>query len=290
MSTAVSPANSPAAARVSTLPDFLCLGTYRAGTTWLHKVLESHPQICLPIEKELMFFSHQFEAGLDWYASCFAHRPEARIRGEICPTYLSSREASARIYAALPNAKLIVILRRPVEQVQSLYKLWVVRGTAKADLLSTVQSEPEFLDNVQYYAHLARYLHYFSREQMLVLLYDDLEADPYAFLRTVYRFLGVDDYFPDVVAEQVNGGRKARLPVVEHVMVRIADFLKRQRLHGLKQLVKKSGLVDLIRGANIQAQPRAAVDSDLEQLVIKGTRTDVEQLEKFLGRNLDPWR
>ena len=103
------------------LPDFLGLGVQKGGTTSLHCLLEQHPQVFLPSVKEVHYFSLNFASGEAWYRSQFASaEPEQRC-GEITPYYLFHPQAAARVREALPQAKLIVLLRDPVERTLSQY-------------------------------------------------------------------------------------------------------------------------------------------------------------------------
>lgn len=146
------------------LPDFLCIGVYRAGTTWLQEVLSAHPDIFVPREKEIMFFSHHYSNGLSWYENFFKNEDPGILKGEICPTYFTHPLAAQRIHSAIPDARLIVILRNPVEQVHSLYKLWIRRGYTTWSLEKVVVKEPEFIANVMYSKNLRRYYNYFDKK------------------------------------------------------------------------------------------------------------------------------
>jgi len=110
------------------LPNFICIGTYRAGTTWLHWVLSQHPEVFVPAEKEIMFFSRYYDKGVDWYERFYEHASSEKITAGICPTYLSHPKAAERIFQHLPEVKLFVCLRDPAEQVYSHYKLGYSRG------------------------------------------------------------------------------------------------------------------------------------------------------------------
>ena len=95
------------------LPNFLGIGVQRAATTWLHNCLDEHPQVFVPKDKELHFFSSQFDRGLAWYESCFAAANGQMAVGEITPTYLHEAPIE-RIAATLPAARLFLVLREPV--------------------------------------------------------------------------------------------------------------------------------------------------------------------------------
>ena len=98
------------------LPDFLGIGTQKGGTTYLHALLQHHPQIFLATPKEQHFFSLHWQRGEQWYADQFAQAESHQCCGEVTPYYLFHPEVPQRIKSQLPAAKLIVLLRDPVER------------------------------------------------------------------------------------------------------------------------------------------------------------------------------
>ena len=101
------------------LPEFLGIGTQKGGTTTLHQLLTSHPQVFLPKCKEIHFFSLHYAKGTNWYANHFKDAAKDQIKGEITPLYLFDTKAPKRIHKILPEAKLITLLRDPVERTLS---------------------------------------------------------------------------------------------------------------------------------------------------------------------------
>ena len=91
--------------------DFVCIGAQKCATTWLHNVLATHPEVAMPHEiKELDFFSAKFDRGYQWYMRHFAPATTARLRGEVSPSYLCSRDAPA--WAKAYNPAMKIVLRR----------------------------------------------------------------------------------------------------------------------------------------------------------------------------------
>ena len=107
-----------------TLPDFLCIGAQKAGTTWLHKNLRYHPEIYLPDFKEIHFFNGGYKNhGLKWYSQLFEEKG-SRIAGDITPAYSTLDKNKIEIlHRILPNAKIILILRNPIERAWSAAKM-----------------------------------------------------------------------------------------------------------------------------------------------------------------------
>jgi Sulfotransferase family len=117
--------------------DFLVIGAQRSGTTSLWRHLASHPQVHIPPSKEAPFFSHDrpFARGLAWYLGEFFADADPRRRwGTVSPHYMMGSpdadvpEVARRIHATVPQARLIAILRDPIERAQSHHRMVVHRG------------------------------------------------------------------------------------------------------------------------------------------------------------------
>jgi len=272
--------------------DFLCVGTYRAGTTWMYKMLEQHPDIWLPNEKEIMFFSHHYEKGTDWYLEFFKDHDKNKLTGEICPTYLSEENSAARIAKLAPTAKIILTLREPSAQIHSLYNLALTRGKKKGTLMQTIQAEDFFLNNVLYYKHLMRFLEHFDREKILVLFYEDMKSDHQAYLDSIYEFLDIEKYYPENMTEKVNYARKPKNQLIENIISKFASFLRRGGMIKIKSQLKKIGIVkivDKIRKINTSDTQQDKMPKEFIEFVQGYVKEDRENLEKFLGRKLDIW-
>ena len=106
------------------LPDFICIGVQRAGTTWLYECLKEHPEIFVPETKELHFFNDNYEKGMTFYSDFFNDANSTKqVIGELTPNYYHDFTALERISQSLPNVKIIFILREPVARAYSHYQL-----------------------------------------------------------------------------------------------------------------------------------------------------------------------
>jgi hypothetical protein len=103
------------------LPHFLVLGTQKGGTTSLHALLGQHPEVYLPACKEVQYFSLHAHRPPRWYGAHYAESRADQLRGDVTPYYLFHPEAAERIHKLLPEARLIVLLRDPVERSLSQY-------------------------------------------------------------------------------------------------------------------------------------------------------------------------
>jgi hypothetical protein len=177
------------------MPDFVYIGPDKAGSTWLHEVLRTHPQVFLTPAKGLYFFDRYYERGREWYVGQFdGARPQHLVRGEVCQDYLAHPEAAERMARLLDGApvKLMVTLRDPAERAFSSYLHMLRSGWRTGTFLEALDRYPELLEHGRYGTQLERFRSRFGRDALHVGVFDDLQADPQAFVDAVTSWLGVD--------------------------------------------------------------------------------------------------
>ncbi|GIM93984.1 sulfotransferase family protein [Paractinoplanes toevensis] len=203
------------------LPDFLIAGVPKAGTTALHAALQPHPSLFLSAVKEPKFFlsdgpppRHGGPGDVQtyqehvWrredYEALFAPAPAGALRGEATPFYLYDEKAHERIAALIPDAKIILLLRDPVDRAHSNWThLWIAGLEPEADFLAACRAEESriaagwadfwhYTRQGLYGRQLANLYQHFPREQVLVLRYRELKDDPAVTLDRVCAFLGVE--------------------------------------------------------------------------------------------------
>jgi len=211
---------------IRTLPDFIIIGVGRCGTTSLYYDICEHPCVLEAAYDELGFFDSNFELGLNWYKSLFPtifakNRVKSRygvaITGEDTPSYIRRPWAAKRILQTLPKAKLIAILRNPIDRAYSHYHLGVRGGNEKRSFEDAIKEDTRMLEHAksgkvaenEYYqsvvekSYLARgfyaeqlkiWMNLFPREQLIVISTEDLAADPHKTLGQVFSFLGLPEY------------------------------------------------------------------------------------------------
>jgi hypothetical protein len=201
-------------------PDYIGVGTARSGTTWWDSLINAHPLISRPDEtpKEVHFFDDRWEHGLtdgdiERYHACFA-RPEGHRSGEWTPGYMVDVWTPALLRQAAPDARLLVLLRDPVERYRSGRTLAENRFTVG----STARAAANAAFNRGIYAdQLLRLLAAFPRGQVLVLQYEQCVADPRAQLERTFEFIGLE---PELEAgvdlgTRVNGSRGSKVVLSE---------------------------------------------------------------------------
>lgn len=183
------------------LPDFVIIGAHKCGTTSLHYYLQFHPEIVTSDLKETNFFSidEYWNKGIEWYQSHF--RGGGRVCGEASPSYTMYPKyplAPERLHSIAPEAKLIYLVRDPLERLLSHY-LDVVKGGQETrsfgEVVESLTAEDTLVSFGCYAMQLERYLRYFPCDRILVLSAEDLKNNRRDILRRVFSFLGVDASF-----------------------------------------------------------------------------------------------
>ena len=204
--------------RFYTKPRFLIIGCQKCGTTSLYNYLIQHPQVIPASKKEIHYFDSNYHRGATWYKKHFpvdAPKKNPPITGEATPYYILHPHVPARVKAALPDVKLILMLRDPVERAFSHYKHHVKFDIEPLTFEAAIEAEAERLNgewnkmlqdenyasyNLQMYSYLARGVYvtqlerwwaHFPKEQLLLLQSEDFFANPEnAYLETL-DFLGL---------------------------------------------------------------------------------------------------
>jgi hypothetical protein len=216
-------AHARATASSRMLPGFLVIGTQKGGTTSLHDHLCEHPQVLPPVRKEVHYFTCHSTRPESWYRSHFARPPEKgppAITGEATPYYLFHPAAPARAHALLPEARLVALLRDPVDRAHSHHNHELALGFERLPFEAALAAEEERLAGVdellasdpravsfehQHFSYIARgryadqlerWLERYPRERMLLLVSEEFFADPAAATVAVQRFLGLPERPP----------------------------------------------------------------------------------------------
>jgi sulfotransferase family protein len=310
-----------ASAAQTRLPDFFIVGHAKSGTTALYEMLRRHPQVFLPDSKEPWFFATdmrpRFEpmlggmppATLEEYLSLFAGVDPGRSAGEASSSYLWSRTAAARIAQVQPQARIVAILREPASFLRSLHlQLLQTHVESEKDLRRAVSLEAarrkgkgvprrshrpqllQYADHVRYAEQLRRYHEVFPAEQILVLIYEDFRRDNAGTLRTVLRFLGVEDTHP-IEALQANptiGLRSQQLDDMVHAVSVGRGPIARGANAALKAVTPRDArrrLLRLVQQRVVHSRPPPADDGYMLELR-RRFKGEVLAASEYLDRDL----
>jgi hypothetical protein len=292
--------NGPAMTGPWGRPTYVGIGAQKCASTWLHRILEEHPEVDVPEVKELDFFSYRFDHGYQWYERCFARSgkadgPSPRARGEISPSYFCEPAVAERVARYLPSARILLSLRDPVERALSNHRHEVREGHLVGDDLSFevgLANNPMYVEQGLYATHLRHWLRHFRRDQLLVVLMDDVERDPQSVAREVYRFVGVDDAFrPTGLDQRYNRSFASRSRVLGSVKDAVYATTRRAGLQWAWDAAASVGLRSLYRGVNHVASD-AVIPPPREETLFELRRRfepEIRDLEHLIGRSLGAW-
>ncbi|WP_127479585.1 sulfotransferase family protein [Nocardioides pantholopis] len=195
-------------------PELVVVGAMKCGTSALHGYLDAHPEIAMAPEKEVNFFfgpaerpdtdpdtwwvDGQWHRGTAWYVGRFD--PAAPLRGEASPGYTDPAhpEVPARMARVAPHARLVYLVRDPVDRAVSQWRHHRRDGTEPRVLAAAVlDPASQYLDRSRYHARIAGFLAHFERDQLLVVAQEDLLRDRRATLRRVFEHVGADPAYWD---------------------------------------------------------------------------------------------
>lgn len=300
------------------LPDFLVVGAPKAGTTALHVALSGHPRLHLSQVKEPKYFladdvpPPQFGGPGDvatfrsqvWrqseYEALFDAAPPGALGGESTTLYLRDRDAHLRIHRLIPRAKLIAVLRDPVDRAHSNWTHLRSAGLEpERDFLKACDREDEraakgwapfwrYLEQGRYGEQLEHLYTLFPREQVLVLLYRDYREKPRETLNAVCEFLGVEtDKVTDVPTENVTAAPSHSVvnEALRTVIGRV-DQLDRHLPLSLGNLVK----VPAIRLLQREQRGRHPLTTAERANLIPRFDDDIALLERLTERSFNHWR
>jgi len=302
------------------LPDFLVAGVPKAGTSALHAALAGHPQLFLPDVKEPKFFlsdgpppriggpgDRQTYQEHVWrrsdYEALFDPAPTGVLLGEATPFYLHDLAAHPRIAALIPKAKIILVLRDPVDRAHSNWShLWGAGLEPEADFLRAVALEPRRIERgwaaFWHYTGLGRYgeqlrhlLGHFPREQILLLRYRDLRDDPGGTVDRVCGFLGVAPGTVDHIAPENVRRYVADTPsnAVLRLLLRSGGRIGHRFPVPVRRTFSRPLLALLHRQHGQQSQRRPRVTPEQRAALLPRFTADIELLQEVAGESYADW-
>lgn len=273
------------------LPNFLLIGAMKSGTTSLYSSLNSHPEIFMPANKEPGFFSDEgaWIKGLKWYESLFARHEAQKAVGEASTNYTKYPyypDVPKRIAGIQPKMRFIYIIRHPIERIYSHYLHNFYAGRETLPVVDALSTNRSYVQVSLYYRQIQQYLEYFPRNNILILLLEDLKENYLLTLKTVFKFLDVDpsnqprDFDRPRNQTKFKKGRgnlllrfTKRLPIYDYLAYRISDETKAKFSFLFRNRVSIPGKLP------------AHVYNTLQEEIMP----DVENLRNFLKRDLKCW-
>lgn len=297
-------------------PNLFIVGAPKAGTTALARYLGEHPEIFVA-GKELSYFGSDLEfgtttggrwrIGYDTYVQWFAPAGQARYRADRSVFYLYSSLAASEIHAFDPTSRIIILLRNPVDQMYSQHSEMLFQGDEDiASFGVAIEAEDDrkkggrvptgcqkvfglfYRDLARYRDQVDRYVSLFGRDQVCVVLYDDLVADTPATYRHVVRFLDVEaGRHPEFGV--VNANKVVRSARTRDLLRHAPPGLRRAGRMVVPDARARAALRRRLHALNTRARARPVMDLDLRRRLVEEMAPEVRRLEELLGRDLRAW-
>ena len=228
------------------VPNFLAIGAGKSGTSSLYRYLIEHPKILSAAEKELHFFNRDFELGFDWYRCQFPQIPQnsGLMTGEATPWYYCTFQAARNVKSLLPDVKLIVVLRNPVDRAFSHYQMAKKKGLESRFFFKAIAREIDSLKELSdfyiptpnywkkqnpyllyglYFNFLQEWLNEFPREQLLIIKSEDLKNRTEETVNRIFEFLGLEPY---QLKDSTQYNTVAYEPMTDETREKLVDFFQ----------------------------------------------------------------
>lgn len=283
--------------------DFIGIGAQKAGSTWLFKMLNQHPDINFGGGKQIDFFndkhpfyykdkSRNYDKGIEWYREILNLRSD-QLNGDITPEYLWDDNCAARIHEHFPNVKIIAILRDPVDRALSEYIYSNRTFHIPENFGDAIRKHQDYIEKGLYGRQLEKYFSLFPKENIKIFLYDDLCEDSAALLGNAERFLGLAEFLPDDVFEETNNAKYPRCTLVNRLLTKLQK-IKTSRIGGRLWsnsafLKARDFTIQCIKKHNLREGTKPEIDADTLNYLRDYYTEDIELLRRFISRDLSNW-
>lgn len=292
-------------------PGFFIVGAPKCGTTAMANYLNQHPQIFMPIVKEPDFFGSdlrgvRYTNDLNTYLKLFAAGHD-KLCGEGSTAYLISTCAAREIYEFNPEAKIIILIRNPVDMLYSLHNQMVFSGGENIeDFRLALAAEPDrkqgnriphicaqpealfYTENAYLSVQIQRYLEVFGWEQVHIIVFDDLKDDTARVYRRTLEFLGVDPTF-QADFKVVNSSKYIRSKALRFFFSNpLLRDIRKPLLANIPLYLRRS-ISFKIKEMNTRYQARPPMDALLQRQLQQEFADEVRQLSALIGRDLSHW-
>ena len=270
----------------------MCIGAQRAGTTWLHNLLASHPRVYVPTRrKEIHYYDWYYHRGLNWYRSFFPHQNQAQkyaALGEVTPDYLYESEAPKRIAETNPEIKLIVMLRNPIDRAFSHYRLLVRDYNCTTSFRDIIRENGDVVQRGFYSRYLKPFRQVFGPGRILPLIFEKVLGDFSSSRRSLATFLGVDEngFDSEASGKIYNASDIPRFSGAYAAMTKLSRLMHRLDLDFVVSAAKRLRITELFGLRRIDAE----MDPEEERYLFEIYHKDIEATEQMIGVSLDCWR
>jgi sulfotransferase family protein len=281
------------------LPNLIIIGAMKAATTSLHRYLNLHPEISMSAEKEVNFFDREGNCtrNLAWYEQYFQEQPNVRIYGESSTNYTKYPffpGIPERIHSVIPQAKLIYILRDPIERTISHYFMQYLRNERCSLNEIVADIESIYICTSRYYFQLEQYIPYFPLERIHILTSESLKNNAQATMTQVFRFLEVDDtFYTDRFQAHHNTsantkGQNKLGRIAQHLILNAESPVRKVIMPLVPKQFRRNLRKNLFRTTAVEMQ-KPTISKEIRQKLHCYLQPDVSALRELIGIPFDEW-
>tara|TARA_Y100001970_G_C14189873_1_gene834709 strand:+ start:81 stop:995 length:915 start_codon:yes stop_codon:yes gene_type:complete len=288
------------------------IGAQKSGTTAIHNLLSSHPDLSLPKIKETHYFSKEslYQQGVQCYLNHF--NLDKKIMCEVDPSYLFFPGTAGKIKELIPDPKFIVIFRKPIDRAFSQYLMSCYRGYENLSFLDALNKERERLKNDEnqfsfinhsylcrgeYFDQINRYLSLFDKSKFLFIKFDDLIAinsNKYL-LKSICSFIDIDSTLLQLELPKSNTKKKVKSNMVRNLLYK-DTLLKRAAQIAIPSdelRNKLKNIINFFNSTNYSNNESIQIINDelssLPKDYIDWNNHQVKLLSKITNLDLDDW-
>lgn len=299
---------------MASLPNFICVGAPKTGTSALHADMTGHPDVFVTPVKETHFFRLAFD-GLPWngpgtpppmkvdtldkYKALFEAVTKEKAIGEICPSYFADPRTAGHIYETLGPVKIIIILRDPAARAFSQFlHARLIGCEPEPSFLKAIALEPEresaqwgefwsYLGQSHYAPVLERYFTTFGRKNVLILRHEHYVQDRKVTLRKIYDFIEVD---PDIAQNQQLPERQVNISGIPSNNVAALAFRHIEKMARVGRILAPAPVRRKVRSVLDRSLQKATLTKEERHYILSCLSEDIKNVERLTGWNLDDWR
>ena len=295
------------------LPNFVVIGAQKSASTFIQECISEHPQVWMPSGEIPIFESPDYEKyGISALQQLFKGKKEEKL-GIKRPNYIGKPEVPERIKRHLPEARLIAVLRNPIERAVSAYYHYINYGFIPAiDIEKGMRSildgaykdkfkrAHEIIEFGFYYKYLKKYQYFFKKGQILIVFHEEILADKLASIQRVYSFLDLDkEYIPKATESRPQAATynitRLKLLSMRNLLIygynsdRTRLFVKKRNLIG-KAIAGLITIIDQMLIAQYFGSKRTTLSKDIEKRLYIVYEEDIHNLQSYIARDLTNWK
>lgn len=276
--------------------DFMCVGAPKCGTTWLYQMLNQHPQVFIPKEKELHYFNTlhpethaqnpHYGKDISWYHAFFKNATLTQKKGDFSTSYLQDIDIASKLYQYNASVKIIMVLRNPIERAWSHFRFLYSRGMIQNDnFMEGIKTNKSILTAGLYASPCLALLNKFGSDQVHIILFEEL-GHPNKLIKAVFKFLDLADFLPENIDIKVNTTKTIK----NNMMHRTVTRIKHSSIKEVIQKLKLGGILNNFYSLNSTQSSGENIPKEIYDFLKKYYHDDLYRLSQIISRNIINWR